>query len=156
VNSVVSVNVGLPRDVEWQGKVVRTAIWKKPVAGRVMARRLNLDGDGQGDVAGHGGEHRAVMVYQLDSYRYWQDQLVRHDFEYGQFGENLTVEGLLDNEVCIGDRYRIGGALFESLVIGLESVWPIRRWQAFSFPTNGLASISEYWKKGKSAQETRS
>jgi ferredoxin-NADP reductase/MOSC domain-containing protein YiiM/ferredoxin len=113
VSSVVSVNVGLPRDVEWQGKVVHTAIWKKPVAGRVVARRLNLDGDGQGDLAGHGGEHRAVMVYQLASYRYWQDLLQRHDFEYGQFGENLTVEGLPDNEVCIGDRYQIGSALFE-------------------------------------------
>ena len=113
MNSVVSVNVGLPRDVEWQGKVVHTAVWKKPVTGRVMARRLNLDGDGQGDLGGHGGENRAVMVYQLDSYRYWQEQLERDDLEYGQFGENLTVDGLADNEVCIGDRYRIGGALFE-------------------------------------------
>jgi MOSC domain-containing protein YiiM len=113
VPSVVSVNVGLPRDVAWQGKIVHTAVWKRPIAGRVMARRLNLDGDGQGDRAGHGGEHRAVMVYQLDSYRYWEAYLQRHDFEYGQFGENLTVDGLPDHEVCIGDRYRIGGALFE-------------------------------------------
>jgi ferredoxin-NADP reductase/MOSC domain-containing protein YiiM len=113
VSSVVSVNVGLPRDVEWQGKLVHTGIWKSPVAGRVMARRLNLDGDGQGDLGGHGGENRAVMVYQLASYRYWQQQLQRQDFEYGQFGENLTVEGLADDAVCIGDRYRIGGALFE-------------------------------------------
>jgi ferredoxin-NADP reductase/MOSC domain-containing protein YiiM/ferredoxin len=111
--SLLSVNVGLPRDVAWQGKVVRTAVWKRPVAGRVLARRLNLDGDGQGDLAGHGGEHRAVMVYQIDSYRYWQRFLQRNDFEYGQFGENLTVDGLLDNEVCIGDRYKIGTALFE-------------------------------------------
>ena len=110
---LVSVNVGLPVDIEWQGKVVHTGVWKRPVAGRVMARRLNLDGDGQGDLAGHGGEHRAVMVYQLDSYRYWETYLQRHDFEYGQFGENLTVDGLGDDEVCIGDRYRIGGALFE-------------------------------------------
>jgi ferredoxin-NADP reductase/MOSC domain-containing protein YiiM/ferredoxin len=78
-----------------------------------MARRLNLDGDGQGDLAGHGGEHRAIMVYQLDSYRYWETYLQRHDFTYGQFGENLTVDGLADDEVCIGDRYRIGGAVFE-------------------------------------------
>jgi ferredoxin-NADP reductase/MOSC domain-containing protein YiiM/ferredoxin len=113
VSSVVSVNVGLPRDVEWQGKIVHTGVWKKPVAGRVMARRLNLDGDGQGDLGGHGGENRAVMVYQLDSYRYWQKQLQREDLEYGNFGENLTVEGLADDEVCIGDRYRIGGALLE-------------------------------------------
>ena len=113
MSSLISVNVGLPRDIAWQGKIVHTAVWKRPVAGRVMARRLNLDGDGQGDLAGHGGEHRAVMVYQIDSYRYWETYLQRHDFEYGQFGENLTVDGLPDNEVCIGDRYRIGGALFE-------------------------------------------
>jgi ferredoxin-NADP reductase/MOSC domain-containing protein YiiM len=78
-----------------------------------MVRRLNIDGDGQGDLAGHGGEHRAVFVYQIDSYRYWQAQLGRDDFTHGQFGENFTVEGLADNQVCIGDRYRIGEALFE-------------------------------------------
>ena len=113
MNPLVSVNVGLPRDVEWQGRVVRTAIWKRPVTGRVHVRRLNIDGDGQGDLAGHGGEHRALMVYQLESYRYWENFLERHDLEYGHFGENLTVDGLPDNEVCIGDRYRIGSALFE-------------------------------------------
>lgn len=113
MGSLISVNVGLPRDVPWQEKVVRTAIWKRSVPGRVMARRLNLDGDGQGDLAGHGGEHRAVMVYQLESYRHWEEHLQRDDFEYGQFGENLTVDGLADSEVCIGDRYRIGRALFE-------------------------------------------
>ena len=111
--SLISVNVGLPCDIEWQGKTVHTAIWKTPVSNRVMARRLNIDGDGQGDLSGHGGEHRAVMVYQLESYRYWEKHLGRSDFVYGQFGENLTVEGLPDGEVCIGDRYRIGGAIFE-------------------------------------------
>lgn len=110
---LLSVNVGLPREVEWQGKLVRTGIWKLPVSGRVFARRLNLDGDGQGDLAGHGGEHRAVMVYQTDAYRYWEKVLGRNDFEHGQFGENFTVEGLPDDEVCIGDRYRIGDAVFE-------------------------------------------
>jgi ferredoxin-NADP reductase/MOSC domain-containing protein YiiM len=110
---LLSVNVGLPRDIEWQGKTVHTAVWKTPVQGRRMTRRLNVDGDGQGDLAGHGGEHRAVFVYQIESYRYWQNQLGRNDFTYGQFGENFTVEGLPDTEVCIGDRYRIGGALFE-------------------------------------------
>jgi ferredoxin-NADP reductase/MOSC domain-containing protein YiiM len=74
---------------------------------------LNLDGDGQGDLAGHGGEQRAVFVYQIDSYRYWQEQLKRTDFVHGQFGENFTVEGLSDDGVCIGDRYQIGSALFE-------------------------------------------
>ncbi len=111
--TLVSVNVGLPRDIEWQGKLVRTAIWKRSISHRAMVRRLNLDGDGQGDLAGHGGEQRAVMVYQLASYRYWESHLHRNDFEYGQFGENFTVEGLSDNEVCIGDRYQIGSAVFE-------------------------------------------
>jgi ferredoxin-NADP reductase/MOSC domain-containing protein YiiM/ferredoxin len=110
---LLSVNVGLPREIEWQGKIVRTAIWKRPVPGRVFARRLNLDGDGQADLKGHGGENRAVMVYQLEAYRYWERELGRNDFEYGQFGENFTVEGLADDDVCIGDRYRIGTAVFE-------------------------------------------
>ncbi len=111
--TLVSVNVGLPREIEWQGKLVRTAVWKRPIPNRAMVRRLNIEGDGQGDLAGHGGEQRAVMVYQLDSYRHWESHLHRNDFEYGQFGENFTVEGLSDNEVCIGDRYQIGSAVFE-------------------------------------------
>jgi len=110
---LLSVNVGLPRDITWQGKTVHTGVWKAPITGPRMVRRLNVDGDGQGDMTGHGGEHRAVFVYQIESYRYWQNQLGRKDFAYGQFGENFTVEGLADTEVCIGDRYRIGGALFE-------------------------------------------
>jgi len=113
VARLLSVNVGLPRDISWEGKTVHTAIWKTPVQGRPMVRRLNIDGDGQGDLAGHGGEQRAVFVYQVGSYRYWEDQLGRKDFSFGQFGENFTVEGLSDDEVCIGDRYRIGNALFE-------------------------------------------
>ena len=110
---LLSVNVGLPRDVSWEGKVVHTAVWKSAVNGRRMVRRLNIDGDGQGDLAGHGGEQRAVFVYQTGSYRYWEKQLGRNDFTFGQFGENFTVDGIADDEVCIGDRYRIGSALFE-------------------------------------------
>jgi ferredoxin-NADP reductase/MOSC domain-containing protein YiiM len=110
---LLSVNVGLPRDISWQGKTVHTGIWKAPVEGPRMVRRINIDGDGQGDLNGHGGERRAVFVYQMDSYRYWQSYLGRNDFIYGQFGENFTVDGLSDAEVCIGDRYRIGGALLE-------------------------------------------
>jgi ferredoxin-NADP reductase/MOSC domain-containing protein YiiM len=110
---LLSVNVGLPRDIAWRGNTVHTAIWKEPVPGRRTVRHLNIDGDGQGDLAGHGGENRAVMVYQIDSYRYWEKYLGRKFPGYGQFGENLTVEGLPDSEVCIGDRYQIGGALFE-------------------------------------------
>src|SRR6516225_6498954 len=91
---LLSVNVGLPRDIEWKGRTVHTAIWKNPVAGRCRVGRLNLQGDGQGDLVGHGGEQQAVFVY-------------------GQFGENFTIEGLPDDAVCIGDCYRIGSALFE-------------------------------------------
>ena len=111
--TLLSVNVGLPRDVTWNGQTVRTGIWKEPVDGPVMARRLNLDGDGQGDLAGHGGEQRAVMVYQAGSYEHWRRHLDRTDLSWGNFGENFTVDGLPDDEVCIGDRYRIGEAEFE-------------------------------------------
>jgi ferredoxin-NADP reductase/MOSC domain-containing protein YiiM len=110
---LVSVNVGRPRDIEWNGRTVYTAVWKDPVQGRRRVGRLNVEGDGQGDHAGHGGEQRAVFVYQLESYAYWQAELKRSDFVHGQFGENFTVEGLPDHEVCIGDRYRIGSAVFE-------------------------------------------
>jgi len=110
---LVSVNVGLPKDVPWHGQTVYTGVWKHQVDGPQMVRRLNIDGDGQGDLNGHGGEMRAVLVYQFQSYRYWQQHFGRHDFTYGMFGENLTVDGLPDDEVCIGDRYRIGEAEFE-------------------------------------------
>ncbi|GAA1878748.1 MOSC and FAD-binding oxidoreductase domain-containing protein [Streptantibioticus ferralitis] len=111
--TLLSVNVGLPKDVRWHGRTTHTGVWKQPVTGPRTVRRLNVDGDGQGDLAGHGGEQRAVLVYQIDSYRYWQEQLKRDDFTFGQFGENFTVDGLPDDEVCIGDRYRIGSAVFE-------------------------------------------
>jgi ferredoxin-NADP reductase/MOSC domain-containing protein YiiM len=110
---LLSVNVGMPKDVPWQGRTVHTGVWKYPVPGPAMVRQLNIDGDGQGDLAGHGGEQRAVLVYQIQSYRHWQRHFGRDDLPYGQFGENLTVDGLPDDEVCIGDRYRIGEAEFE-------------------------------------------
>jgi ferredoxin-NADP reductase/MOSC domain-containing protein YiiM len=110
---LLSVNVGLPRDVTWNGKTVRTSVWKSPLSGRRMVRKLDIEGDAQADLAGHGGEQRAVFVYQIASYHFWESFLGRSDFTFGQFGENFTVEGLLDSEVCIGDRYRIGDAIFE-------------------------------------------
>jgi ferredoxin-NADP reductase/MOSC domain-containing protein YiiM len=113
VGRLVSVNVGMPKDVQWRGKTVYTGIWKAPVEGPVMVRRINIDGDGQGDLAGHGGEQRAVMVYQTESYDFWKTYLKRDDLAPGHFGENFTVTGLGDDEVCIGDRYRIGDAEFE-------------------------------------------
>jgi ferredoxin-NADP reductase/MOSC domain-containing protein YiiM len=108
-----SLNVGLPKDVTWHDRTVHTGIWKAPVDGPRMVRKLNIDGDGQGDLNGHGGEQRAALVYQLESYAYWQQYFDRDDFTFGQFGENFTVDGLPDDEVCIGDRYRIGEAEFE-------------------------------------------
>src|SRR6476659_7134153 len=111
--TLISVNVGLPADVPWNNRTVHTGAWKQPVTGPRMVRRLNVDGDGQGDLGGHGGENRAVLVYQIDSYRHWASEFDRDDLVPGTLGENLTVEGLPDDEVCIGDRYRIGSALFE-------------------------------------------
>ncbi|MFF2129104.1 MOSC domain-containing protein [Streptomyces olivochromogenes] len=114
MSTVPSVNVGMPKDVSWQGRTVHTGVWKFPVHGPARVRRLNIDGDGQGDTNGHGGEQRAVLVYQIQSYRHWQQCCFgRDDLGFGQFGENLTVDGLLDDEVCIGDRYRIGETEFE-------------------------------------------
>ena len=113
MTTLISVNVGLPKDVPWQGRTVHTGVWKSAVTGPRLVRRLNIDGDGQGDLAGHGGENRAVLVYQLESYAYWRSQLGRDDLTHGHFGENFTVDGLPDDEVCVGDRYRIGEAEFE-------------------------------------------
>jgi len=110
---LLSVNVGLPREVEWRGRTVTTAIFKAAVEGRRQVRRLNVDGDGQADLVGHGGEHRAVYVYDRSAYEHWSEVLGRDDLVPGHFGENFTVEGMPDGEVCVGDRYRIGGALFE-------------------------------------------
>lgn len=110
--TLVSLNVGLPKDVSWNGRTVHTGAWKAPVAGPRMVRTLNVEGDGQGDLEGHGGENRAVLVYQLDSYRYWSDVLGRQLLP-GDFGENFTVDGLPDDKVCIGDRYQVGDALIE-------------------------------------------
>ncbi len=110
---LISLNVGLPQDISWRGKTVRTAIWKFPVQGPKKVSHVNIEGDGQGDLQGHGGPNRAVMVYQLDSYDYWQRELKRSDLVHGQFGENFTIVGLPDNEVRVGDRYKIGSALFE-------------------------------------------
>src|SRR5580658_3897961 len=98
---LLALCVGLPREHAWRGRIVRTGVWKEPVTGRRMVRRLNIDGDGQADLQGHGGEQRAVLAYQMDSYGYWARELGRPEFTFGQFGENFTVDGLPDSEVCI-------------------------------------------------------
>jgi ferredoxin-NADP reductase/MOSC domain-containing protein YiiM/ferredoxin len=110
---LLSVNVGLPGEVSWRGRTVNTAIFKSPVTGRRRVARLNVDGDGQADLVGHGGEHRAVYVYDRSAYEHWSEVLGRDDLVPGHFGENFTVEGMPDDEVCVGDRYRIGDATFE-------------------------------------------
>ncbi|MBW2190706.1 MAG: MOSC domain-containing protein [Deltaproteobacteria bacterium] len=110
---LLSVNVSLPKEVPHKGKMVRTGIFKESVEGRVAARTLNLDGDRQADLVGHGGEMRAVLVYSRENYDYWAKELGRSDLVFGQFGENFTVEGMLDEHIHVGDRFRIGTALFE-------------------------------------------
>ena len=110
---LLSVNVSKPKEVSYNGERIKTGIFKEPVSGRTMMRRLNLDGDGQGDPSVHGGVHKAVYVYPMEHYDYWKHELGRKDLTYGQFGENLTVEGLLEETVHIGDVFRVGEALVE-------------------------------------------
>ena len=107
--NIVSVNVGLPSDVTWHGRVVTTGIFKHPVEGRIHLRRLNLDGDRQADLTVHGGEHKAVYCYPLEHYAYWQRELPDTDLTMGMFGENFTTEGLLE-DLHIGDEFALGSA----------------------------------------------
>jgi len=107
---VISVNVGLPREVTYKGKTITTGIFKEPVEGRARLRRLNLDGDRQADLSVHGGPSKAVYAYPIEHYEYWREQLPDVDLPWGMFGENLTVEGLREDSVNIGDRFRIGSA----------------------------------------------
>jgi len=107
---ILSVNVGLPREVAWQGKLVTTGIFKDPVKSPVMLRRLNLDGDGQADLTVHGGVTKAVYAYPSEHYAFWRAELPTMDLPLGMFGENLTTEGLLEDAVYIGDRFRVGEA----------------------------------------------
>src|SRR5690349_13124342 len=109
---VTSVNVGLPRDVNWQEKVVRTSIWKSPVAGRVRVSKLNLDGDQQSDLSVHGGTNKAVYAYPAEHYAYWQNALADVELPLAVFGENFTTEGILEGDVHVGDRLQIGSAEF--------------------------------------------
>lgn len=107
---IISVNVGLPREVTWQGQTVRTSIFKEPVEGSVTMRTLNLNGDKQADLTVHGGVSKAVYAYPAEHYSYWQKELPDMELPWGMFGENLTTEGLLEDEINVGDRFRIGAA----------------------------------------------
>jgi MOSC domain-containing protein YiiM len=113
VVKLLSVNASLPKEVPYRGKTITTGIFKEPLPGRVMLRQLNLDGDGQADLKGHGGIYKAAYVFSSEYYAHWEQELGRSDFSFGQFGENFTLEGMTDEEVCVGDRFRIGGALVE-------------------------------------------
>jgi len=106
---IVSLNVGMPREVTWHGRTVTTGIYKEPVAGRVALRKLNLEGDGQADLTVHGGEYKAVYCYPLEHYSYWKKELGR-ELPMGMFGENFTTEGLLENQVNLGDRFGVGSS----------------------------------------------
>ena len=110
---LLSVNVSLPKEVAYKGKTVRTGIFKEAAQGRVKLGGLNLDGDGQADLVGHGGIYKAVHAYSIENYDYWKRELGRDDFSYGQFGENFTVEGMPEDKVNVGDVYRVGTALVE-------------------------------------------
>lgn len=110
---LLSVNVSLPKEMNCQGKKVLTGIFKMPVSGRVMVRKLNVDGDQQADLRYHGGPDQAVYIYPHEHYAYWSSELSRDDFVFGQFGENFTTEGLLETEVRVGDVFRVGGALVQ-------------------------------------------
>jgi MOSC domain-containing protein YiiM len=110
---LLSVNVSPPKEVTMNGKTITTGIFKEPVQGRVMLRSLNLDGDGQADLMAHGGTYKAVYVYSFEHYDYWQKELGRGDFVYGQFGENFTVAGMTEDQVHIGDIFKVGQALVE-------------------------------------------
>jgi MOSC domain-containing protein YiiM len=105
---LLSVNVGLPREVTWKGKIVTTGIFKEPVSTRVMLRSLNLDGDGQADLTVHGGLEKAVYVYPLEHYDYWRGELPDTELTFGNFGENFTTTGLREEALNIGDRFQIG------------------------------------------------
>ena len=108
---IVSVNVGMPRDVVWKGMTVQTGIFKEPVDGPVAISKLNLAGDKQADLTVHGGSEKAVYAYPAEHYEYWRNELPQESFSWGKFGENLTTEGLWEDTLCIGDRLRVGSAV---------------------------------------------
>ena len=107
---LVAISVGGPREVQWRGKSVLTSIFKTPVSGRVQVKSENLEGDEQSDLAVHGGAQKAVYAYPAEHYDFWRRELPNEELPWGAFGENLTIEGLLEDDVWIGDRYRIGTA----------------------------------------------
>jgi len=139
--TLVAVSVGGPRDVEWQGRPLRTSIFKTPVAGPIEANRLGLEGDSQSDLSVHGGVDKAVYAYDESSTAYWRERLARPDLGPGAFGENFTFSGLPDAEVFIGDRLRIGTACFEVSQPRQPCLKLARLFEDASFPKQFLASL---------------
>jgi MOSC domain-containing protein YiiM len=136
---LVSLNVGLPREVNWHGQNVTTGIFKQPVSGRVALRRLNLDGDCQADLTAHGGEYKAVYGYPVEHYAYWKKELPDRDLPFAVFGENFTTEGLMETSVHLGDRFSVGSAEVVvtqprlpcyKLGIRFQSDWMVKRFLA--------------------------
>ncbi len=111
---LLSVNVSEPKAIVYNGQVIQTSIFKEPVSGRVMMREMNIDGDAQADLQNHGGIHKAAYAYPIENYEFWKKELKRDDFTYGQFGENLTVEGMTEDNAHVGDVFRIGGAVVQA------------------------------------------
>ncbi|MCE2510728.1 MAG: MOSC domain-containing protein [Alphaproteobacteria bacterium] len=137
---LLSVNVSLPKTIEYQGRSITTGIFKEPVQGRVLVRALNLKGDGQADLESHGGQHKAIYAYPFEHYADWAAELGRDDFTHGQFGENFTTEGLLEDTVYIGDRFRIGDATFEVTQPRVPCFKLAMKMDLESFPKRFLAS----------------
>lgn len=136
---LVSLNVGLPREVTWHGQTVTTGIFKEPVSGRVALRKLNLDGDRQADLTAHGGEFKAVYGYPMEHYGYWRKELPGRDLPFGVFGENFTTDGLLETSVHLGDRFSVGSSEIVvtqprlpcyKLGIRFQSDWMVKRFLA--------------------------
>jgi MOSC domain-containing protein YiiM len=158
--NLVSVNVSMPKTVEHLGRKVSTGIYKEPVTGRVMVRRLNVDGDGQADLTVHGGVYKAVYAYDLENIRYWRQVLDRDDIGYGHFGENLTVEGMPDDRIHIGDVFRVGGALLEVTqprvpCFKLEMKMDLPGFSRQFLTSGRLGFVFGFWRKGTSAPATQ-
>ena len=156
---LLSINVSLPKEVPHGRKTVSTGTFKEPVGGRIMLRTTNLDGDGQADLENHGGIDRAAYAYSIENYYHWQRELGRDEFTFGQFGENFTVEGMIEDDVHIGDVFRLGDALFEvsqprppCFKLGIKMAWPGSPSCFWRAVVSGSTCAS--WRKASSARET--
>ena len=149
---LLSVNVSLPREVAHGRRTVETGIFKEPVSGRVMLRKTNLDGDGQADLINHGGVHRAAYAYPIENYEYWRRELGRTGFGFGQFGENFTVEGMVEDDVSVGDIFRVGAATVEVSQPRSASRWACRGSPSCSWRADESGSTCASWRRARSGR----